>query len=79
MASKETAKKDFFLVRWVKTFVSFMVASYKELKKVTWPTRKELWKNTWVVILVVCIFGIVVYLLDVGFSLIKGLLDGIVG
>ncbi len=79
MAVKETARKEFFLIRWVKSFGSFVAAAYKELKKVSWPTRKELWKNTWVVLLVVVVFGVVVYLFDVGFSLIKGLLDGIVG
>jgi preprotein translocase subunit SecE len=79
MANKETAGKEFFLIRWVKSFWNFMVASYKELKKVSWPTRQELWKNTWVVLLVVAIVGVVVYLFDVGFSLLKGLLDGLVG
>jgi preprotein translocase subunit SecE len=79
MANKEKARKDFFLIRWVKSFGGFVAAAYKELKKVSWPTRQELWKNTWVVLLVVAVLGAVVYLFDVGFSLIKGLLDGIVG
>jgi preprotein translocase subunit SecE len=30
--------------------IQYLKESRTELKKVSWPTRKETWKNTWVVI-----------------------------
>lgn len=39
-----------------------------ELKKVTWPTRKELTKFTMIVIVVVIIFAVIVGFMDVIFG-----------
>ncbi len=39
-----------------------------ELRKVVWPTRKELLTYTWVVIVFVTIVAIIVALLDLGFA-----------
>ena len=39
-----------------------------ELKKVTWPTRKELFNSTMAVIVIVVITAIIVFLLDVVFE-----------
>ncbi len=79
MANKEPVKKQFFLIRWAKSFANYIVSSYKELKKVSWPTGKELLKNTWIVILVVIVFGAFVFAMDTIFSLLKGLIDGFIG
>lgn len=35
-----------------------------EFKKITWPSKKQVWNNTLVVIVTVLIFGIVVWTLD---------------
>ncbi len=39
-----------------------------ELRKVVWPTRKELLTYTWVVIVFVTILAIIVALFDLGFA-----------
>jgi preprotein translocase subunit SecE len=39
-----------------------------ELRLVTWPTRREVWATTIVVILVSLLFGIYLYLVDLGLS-----------
>ena len=41
-----------------------------EIKKISWPTRKQVWNNTLVVLVTVLIFGIVVWTLD--FMLVSG-------
>jgi preprotein translocase subunit SecE len=47
----------------IKTFFSEVVA---EAKKVTWPTFKEVRDTTIVVIIAIFIFGIFLYLVDLG-------------
>ncbi|MCL1913589.1 MAG: preprotein translocase subunit SecE [Eubacteriaceae bacterium] len=43
---------------------NFITSSYDELKKVSWPTRKELFSHTWVVIIMCAFFSVVVFLFD---------------
>ena len=50
-------KKRFSLVTYIKE-------TKQELKRVTWPTKKELLKNTGIVLTVVISFTILVWLLD---------------
>ncbi|RDY22628.1 preprotein translocase subunit SecE [Romboutsia maritimum] len=57
-------KKRFSLVNYIKE-------TKQELKRVTWPTKKELLKNTGVVLTVVISFTILVWVLD---SLLSGAL-----
>lgn len=57
---------------------NYFVDSYKELKKVSWPTRKELFKSTWVVIVIVVITAALVYAFDAVFSLITNLFYNLV-
>ena len=75
---KSTAKKEFFLVRWAKGIANYFSSAYKELKKVSWPTRKELFKSTWAVLIIVIAFTIVVYLFDIIFGYLTGLLYNLV-
>ncbi|MBU5289824.1 preprotein translocase subunit SecE [Paraclostridium bifermentans] len=58
-------KKKFSLVRYVKETKS-------ELKRVTWPTKKELLKNTGIVLTVVVSATILVWALD---SVLSGALN----
>ena len=44
-----------------------------ELKKVTWPSKKQVTKNTLVVIAAVVLIGIVIWVLDLIFSLGLGI------
>ncbi|MBQ9988589.1 MAG: preprotein translocase subunit SecE [Clostridia bacterium] len=47
-----------------------------ELKKATWPTKKELVKYTGVVLAFIAIFSVVVGLLDYGLAALLGLITG---
>ena len=73
-SGKNTPKKPFFLISWAKNTVNYLVASYGELKKVTWPTRKELMKSTGVVILLIAIFTVVIFSFDTIFSYLTQLI-----
>jgi preprotein translocase subunit SecE len=64
--------------RWYKRFWTFLKDSRAELKKVTWPSRKEITSTTVVVILATIFFGFFLYFMDVvffwGITQIKSLL-----
>ena len=53
---------------WFGRLTRFLVDVRAELGRVTWPTRREVWATTVVVILVSTMFGIYLYALDVGLS-----------
>ncbi len=60
-----------FLARMKQTFAgtfSFFAEAYAELKKVKWPTRKELISYTLVVIFVCVLITVYFYILDLGIS-----------
>lgn len=64
MAEKE--KKENVFVKSFKGIKS-------EMKKVTWPTFKQVVNNTWTVILSVIIVGVFIFVLDTCFSaILKG-------
>lgn len=42
--------------------------SFQELKKVTWPSRKEAWKLTFAVIVFTAIFTVFIIVADYGFE-----------
>jgi preprotein translocase subunit SecE len=46
----------------------FLADVRAELGRVTWPTRREVWATTIVVILVSAFFGIYLYLVDITLS-----------
>jgi preprotein translocase subunit SecE len=51
-----------------------------ELKKVTWPTRKDTLAGTAIVLVTVCIAAVFLFIIDYGLStLIKWFLRGAVG
>ncbi len=50
------------------SLVSYIRETRQELKRVTWPTKKELLKNTGIVLTVVISFTILVWLLDTALS-----------
>ncbi len=56
-------------------FVGFFKDIIQELKKVIWPTREQLIKNTVTVLTVCAIIGIIIWFFDWGLSaLVAGLL-----
>jgi preprotein translocase subunit SecE len=55
-------------VRWYKRFWTFIKDSRSELKKVTWPSRKEITSTTLVVIVATVFFGFFLFFMDVIFG-----------
>ncbi len=49
-------------------------ATKSELKKVVWPTKTQLVNNTGIVIAAIVIFGIILTVLDLGFSQLMALI-----
>lgn len=45
----------------------FMIATEQEMKKVNWPTRREIIGSTWVVIVGMFLFAMVLFTVDVAF------------
>ena len=54
--------------RWYKRFFVFLRDVKAEIKKVTWPSKNEVYSTTIVVILATIFFGIYLYTLDIIFS-----------
>jgi preprotein translocase subunit SecE len=50
----------------------FLSEVRSELGRVTWPTRREVWATTVVVILTSMLFGIYLYLVDISLSKFVG-------
>ncbi|MBS7324283.1 MAG: preprotein translocase subunit SecE [Angelakisella sp.] len=66
----ESTKKPNIFQRWARSFKDMR----GEMKKVVWPTKKQVWNNTLIVLAVVLIAGIVICGLDMLFSLVIKLL-----
>ena len=47
-------------------FIPYIRASFAELKKVTWPTRRESIRLTWAVLVFSVFFGVILAVLDYG-------------
>jgi len=56
------------MVGWFGRGRRFLGEVRSELGRVTWPTRREVWATTIVVILTSMLFGIYLYIVDVGLS-----------
>jgi len=57
----------------------FLVDVRSELGRVTWPSRREVWATTVVVILTSMLFGVYLYLVDLGLSALVTWLFGLFG
>ena len=64
------------VVGWFGRARRFLVDVRSELSRVTWPTRREVWATTLVVILTSTVFGIYLYVVDIGLSELVQLLIG---
>jgi preprotein translocase subunit SecE len=71
---KATKKKDLLLA--FKKLGRFFKDVVTELKKVTWPTKKELISYSTVVVIFVAIVGVVVYLMDLGLAKLLSIISG---
>ena len=59
-----------FLVLNSPKFGEFLVMTESEMRKVTWPTRREVITSTKVVILMTLILAVILWFVDVGFKLL---------
>jgi preprotein translocase subunit SecE len=65
------------VAKWWETMVNFVAESWQELKKTTWPNRRETIGTTVVVIILVFFISAYLGLVDVGLSaLIKRFMKG---
>ncbi len=71
MAQKEEKQKKPNIFQRIARFWRETVG---ELRKVTWPTPKEAWELTKIVLLVTVIMAVLLGLMDYGFSQLIGLL-----
>jgi preprotein translocase subunit SecE len=55
-------------VKWYRRFTSFLREVRAEMKKVTWPSKNEVYSTTVVVIFATIFFGFYLFLMDVVFS-----------
>ncbi len=67
-AKKPKSDKPFIFVRMWRAIVRFCKDFKGEIKKIVWPDRKTVLKNTGVVLAVVTVFVIFIWLIDMGLS-----------
>jgi preprotein translocase subunit SecE len=60
------------VVGWYGRGRRFLTDVRSELTRVTWPTRREVWATTVVVILTSLVFGVYLWIIDLGLSWIMG-------
>ena len=53
---------------WFEASRDFLVEVRNEMKRVTWPSSREVYATTLVVILVSALFGLYLFVLDLGMS-----------
>ena len=58
----------------IKKIIQFLKEVKNELKKVTWPARKEVINSTIVVLIATAIITIFLYIVDVGLSRLVGII-----
>jgi preprotein translocase subunit SecE len=56
------------VVGWYGRGRRFLTDARSELTRVTWPTRREVWATTVVVILTSLVFGLYLWVIDLGLS-----------
>jgi preprotein translocase subunit SecE len=64
---------------WFGRARQFLVDVRAELGRVTWPTRREVWATTVVVILISLFFGVYLYTVDVALSWLVARVFDLVG
>ncbi|MBQ3111176.1 MAG: preprotein translocase subunit SecE [Clostridia bacterium] len=74
MADKQ--KKDNFFKRAASRIAGGAKSTKSEIKKISWPTRKQLFNNTGIVIICILVVAVFIFILDTvfgfGFSFLNG-------
>jgi len=66
-------------VRWYRRFINFLKETRAELKKVTWPSKNEVYSTTIVVVIATVFFGFYLFFVDVSFSWVISRIRSIFG
>ncbi len=66
-------------VRWYKRLANFLRDVRAEVRKVTWPSRNEVYNTTIVVIFATFFFGFYLYFMDLIFSWVITQIKGLFG
>ncbi len=66
-------------VRWYKRLSNFLREARAELKKVTWPSKNEVYSTTIVVIIATFFFGFYLYFMDIIFSWVIKQIKALIG
>ena len=75
MASEGKQKKPNFFVRAVSKIGGFFRGIMTELKKVTWPTRRQVLVNTLSVLAFCLVVGLIIFLCDSGMTYLMSLIS----
>ena len=75
MASEGKQKKPNFFVRAVSKIGGFFRGIMTELKKVTWPTRRQVLVNTLSVRAFCLVVGLIIFLCDSGMTYLMSLIS----
>ena len=65
--------------RWYRRIIAFLREVRAELKKVTWPSKNEVYSTTIVVIIATVFFGFYLYFMDLIFSWVLNQVRGLFG
>lgn len=66
-------------VRGYKRFINFLREVKAEIKKVTWPSRNEVYSTTIIVILATFFFGFYLYFMDIILSWLLARIQSLLG
>ena len=61
------------LIRWFRSLKNYFAEAWGELRRVTWPGRKELWNSTLTVLVVIVILGVFLGVIDLLLTFLMGL------
>ena len=75
----ENTKKENAIVRFAKKVGKFVRDCKGEIKKIVWPTPKNVFKNVGVVLVTVIILALFIFLLDTVFMSLLGLVMDVAG
>ncbi len=65
--------------RWYKRFPNFLKEVRAEVRKVTWPSRNEVYSTTIIVILATFFFGFYLYFMDIILSWLLARVQSLLG
>lgn len=68
LPAKGKLGKSVRIPRWIRAIGRYFAGSWRELRQVTWPTRKATWGMTFAVIVFTLAIAVVILLLDIGFE-----------